>query len=154
MRDRNGVSYARKAMVRTTMSLNVNGLWKEGQLTDDLQQIIAKHRVYFEGEPVLGTVRVLKRSPRANSVSSSCFKPGVSMHPPRRSGRGSGARWQRRETGGAGGEGGWRATSETSELGSRCARGGRGGGGSGPRQKDVCGAAHADEPMVKYHIQN
>ena len=52
MRDKNGVSYARKAMIRTGMSLNVNGLWEEGQLTVDLQQIIAKHKVHFEEELV------------------------------------------------------------------------------------------------------
>ena len=42
MRDKNGASYARKAIIWTGMSLNVNGLWEEGQLTDDLQHIIAQ----------------------------------------------------------------------------------------------------------------
>lgn len=48
-RDRNGLSYARKAMIRTGMSLNVNGLWQESQLADDLQHIIARNRPYFDG---------------------------------------------------------------------------------------------------------
>lgn len=52
MRDKNGVQYARKAMIMTGMSLNLNGRWEESQLTDELQAIIAKHRNHFEGEPV------------------------------------------------------------------------------------------------------
>jgi len=51
-KDSNGVSYARKAMVMTGMSLNYNGLWEESQLTSDLQEIIARNRRHFDGEPV------------------------------------------------------------------------------------------------------
>lgn len=36
------------------MSLNLNGLWEEGQLSDELQQIIAKNREYFEGKELDG----------------------------------------------------------------------------------------------------
>lgn len=53
-RDKNGVQYARKAMIMTGMSLNLNGLWEESQLTQELQQIVAKHRNHFEGEAVEG----------------------------------------------------------------------------------------------------
>lgn len=49
-RDKNGVSYARKAMIRTGMSLNLNGLWEEKQLSDELQSIVAKHREFFDGK--------------------------------------------------------------------------------------------------------
>lgn len=52
MKDRNGESYARKAMVMTGMSLGYDGVWSEGQLTQDLQGIIAKYRNHFEGVPV------------------------------------------------------------------------------------------------------
>lgn len=51
-RDRNGLKFARKAMIRTGMSLNVNGLWEESQLFDKLQVIFAKHRSHFDGEEV------------------------------------------------------------------------------------------------------
>lgn len=52
-RDKNGVQYARKAMMMCGMSLNLNGLWEESQLTEDLQAIVAKHRNHFDGEPVI-----------------------------------------------------------------------------------------------------
>lgn len=45
--------YATKAMIMTGMSLNLNGLWEESQLTHDLQRIIAKHRNHLDSEPVL-----------------------------------------------------------------------------------------------------
>jgi len=41
-------------MIQTGMALNLNGIWEESQLTDQLQQIIAKHRNHFNGEPVNG----------------------------------------------------------------------------------------------------
>ena len=47
--DKNGHSYARKATVRTGLSLNFNGKWEEAQLSRDLQEIVAKHRNVFEG---------------------------------------------------------------------------------------------------------
>lgn len=52
-RDKTGVTYARRAMIRTGMSLNLNGLWEEGQLSDELQAIVAKYRSHFEGEKVI-----------------------------------------------------------------------------------------------------
>lgn len=51
-KDKEGLSYARKAMIRTGMSLNLNGNWEERQLFTNLQGIIAKHRNHFNGEPV------------------------------------------------------------------------------------------------------
>lgn len=51
-RDKDGVSYARRAMIRTGMSLNLEGVWSEAQLTEDLQIIVAKYRNHFNGEPV------------------------------------------------------------------------------------------------------
>lgn len=51
-RDENGLSFAYKAMIRTGMALNVTGRWEEAQLFPRLQQIIAKHRKHFDGEPV------------------------------------------------------------------------------------------------------
>lgn len=47
-RDKNGVPYARKAMIMTGISLNLNGRWEERQLTQELQEIIAKYRGDFE----------------------------------------------------------------------------------------------------------
>ncbi|CDF38688.1 unnamed protein product [Chondrus crispus] len=51
-RDKNGVSFARKSMIRTGLSLNLNGLWEEKQLSSELQAIISKHRVHFNGQEV------------------------------------------------------------------------------------------------------
>ena len=50
--DKNGLSYARKAMIRTGMGLNLNGRWEECQLFSHLQEIVAKHRNHFNGLPV------------------------------------------------------------------------------------------------------
>lgn len=50
-KDENGLTYARKAMIRTGLALNVNGIWEESQLFPKLQEIIKKHRSHFEGQP-------------------------------------------------------------------------------------------------------
>lgn len=42
--DINGMTYARKAMTRTGLSLNDDEVWTESQLSESLQIIIAKHR--------------------------------------------------------------------------------------------------------------
>lgn len=52
MKDKDGLSYARKAMIRTGMSLNINGKWEESQLSSELQSIIAKYRSHFDGVQV------------------------------------------------------------------------------------------------------
>lgn len=51
-RDRNELTFARKAMIRIGMSLNVNGLWEESQLFDRLQVIVAKHCSDIDGAHV------------------------------------------------------------------------------------------------------
>lgn len=51
-RDKDGITYARKDMVRTGMALNLNGLWGEKQLFSELQEIIAKHRNHFNGDSI------------------------------------------------------------------------------------------------------
>lgn len=66
-RDKDGVQYARKAMKMTGMSLNLNGLWEESQLTQDLQCIIAKHRNHFDGPPVESE----ERGPQSQMTSKS-----------------------------------------------------------------------------------
>ena len=48
MRDKDGMTYARKAMIMCGMSLNTNGVWEEKQLKPELQEIIKKHRAYFD----------------------------------------------------------------------------------------------------------
>lgn len=52
MRDENGLNYARKAMIRCGLSLDVNGQWRKEQLFPHLQMIIAEHRNHFNGEKV------------------------------------------------------------------------------------------------------
>lgn len=49
MKDSNGIGYARKAMIMTSMSLGIDGTWCESQLTYHLPQIVAKHRIHFNG---------------------------------------------------------------------------------------------------------
>lgn len=51
-RDKNGMSYARKAMMRCGLSLGIDGTWSVSQLYPHLQDIIKKHEAHFEGEPV------------------------------------------------------------------------------------------------------
>jgi hypothetical protein len=52
MRDRSGLTYARKAMIRTGLSLNLNGLWEGAQLFPRLQEIIKKYPNHYAGTPV------------------------------------------------------------------------------------------------------
>ena len=47
-RDKNGLKYARKAIIIFEMALNTNGKWEEGHLKPELQRIINKHRDQFE----------------------------------------------------------------------------------------------------------
>lgn len=44
-----GWSYERKAMLKTGMSLNLNGHWEERQLFSYLLELIGKHRTHFDG---------------------------------------------------------------------------------------------------------
>jgi len=52
MRDSDGLTYARKAMIRCGMALDLNGQWRVSQLFPHFQNIIAKHKEYFEGKSV------------------------------------------------------------------------------------------------------
>lgn len=47
--DCNNMSYARKSMIRCGMALDVDGSWNVTQLFPHLQELVAKHREYFEG---------------------------------------------------------------------------------------------------------
>lgn len=49
-RDADGLTYARKAMIKCGLSKNVNGVWDESQLFKHLQEIIKAYRVNFDGE--------------------------------------------------------------------------------------------------------
>ena len=52
MNDKNGVSYARKAMIRCGLGLNPDGGWQESQLFPELQMAINNHQAHFDGTPV------------------------------------------------------------------------------------------------------
>jgi hypothetical protein len=52
IRDKIGISNARKAMIRCGLSLDVTGQWHAGQLSSELQTIIKKHRKFFDGSVV------------------------------------------------------------------------------------------------------
>lgn len=49
-RDENGMTYARKAMIRCGLSKQKNGLWEIRQLFPHLQTIISQYRINFDGE--------------------------------------------------------------------------------------------------------
>ncbi|EGZ27547.1 hypothetical protein PHYSODRAFT_466960 [Phytophthora sojae] len=61
-KDKNVMSYARKAMIRCGLSLGIDGTWSVAQLYPHLQEIVAKHRTHFEGEPVTSTPDTQKSS--------------------------------------------------------------------------------------------
>jgi hypothetical protein len=52
------MSYAKKAMIRCGMALDVDGSWSVNQLFLHLQDIVAKHVQYFQGQDVPDHVRV------------------------------------------------------------------------------------------------
>ncbi|KAE9233526.1 hypothetical protein PF004_g9644 [Phytophthora fragariae] len=49
-RDKNGINYARKAMMRCGLSLGVDGNWRTTQLFPHLQEIVKKYPAEFEGK--------------------------------------------------------------------------------------------------------
>ncbi len=51
VRDKDGVSFARKAMLQCGLGLK-NGVWKISQLKPEIQGIIRENRSHFDGEPV------------------------------------------------------------------------------------------------------
>lgn len=51
-RDKEGLSYSRKAIVITRMALNTNGNWEVSQLRPQLQAIVHKHRNIYENTAV------------------------------------------------------------------------------------------------------
>eukprot|EP00644_Phytophthora_capsici_P005978 jgi/Phyca11/98043/e_gw1.2.1094.1 len=51
-RDKNNVNYARKAMIRCGLSLDVDGVWRTEQLFSHLQVIIKKFPDQFAGQAV------------------------------------------------------------------------------------------------------
>ncbi len=51
VRDKDGVSFARKAMLQCGLGLK-NRVWKISQLKPELQGIIRENRAHFDGEPV------------------------------------------------------------------------------------------------------
>ena len=53
MRDKDGIRFARKAMIRTGLALNINGQWEGRQLFPKLQEIVNKYRTYSAGAPVV-----------------------------------------------------------------------------------------------------
>lgn len=52
MVDKNGISYARKAMIITGFLLGTNGVWSDSQLSGDFQAIMEKHSAHLDGLPV------------------------------------------------------------------------------------------------------
>lgn len=54
-RDKNGLTYARKAMIQCGLSRDVGGIWKVAQLRKELQIICNKYPEQFNGKPVEDT---------------------------------------------------------------------------------------------------
>jgi len=57
-RDKDGILYTRKAMIRCGMACNLNGIWEECQLFPHLQSIISKYRENFEGKSVADSLEI------------------------------------------------------------------------------------------------
>jgi hypothetical protein len=55
--DCNNMSYAKKAMICCGMALGIDGSWSINQLFPHLQDIVAKHVQYFQGQDVPDHVR-------------------------------------------------------------------------------------------------
>jgi hypothetical protein len=51
VRGNGGITYGRKAVIRYGMALDLCGMWRVGQLSTELQDIIMKYPQYFVGEP-------------------------------------------------------------------------------------------------------
>ena len=52
MRDKDGLSYARKPMIRCGLALDVNGTWRVEQVFPHLEEIIRKYTNHCNGEPL------------------------------------------------------------------------------------------------------
>ncbi|KUF83962.1 hypothetical protein AM587_10004533 [Phytophthora nicotianae] len=52
-KDKKGMSYTWKAMIRCGLSLGIDGTWSIDQLYPHLREIISKHRSHFDGEVVV-----------------------------------------------------------------------------------------------------
>lgn len=57
-RDKNGVSFTRKAMIGCGMALNLNGVWEVRQLFPHLQEIVRKYKDNFDGTPVADSLEL------------------------------------------------------------------------------------------------
>jgi hypothetical protein len=55
--DCDNISYSRKAMIRCGMALALDRTWSVTQLFPHLQEIVAKHLQYFQGQDVPDNVR-------------------------------------------------------------------------------------------------
>ena len=51
-RDADGITYARKAMIRCAISLNLNGRWEVETLKPALRRIFHGRKAHFDGEAV------------------------------------------------------------------------------------------------------
>lgn len=57
-RDKEGVSYTRKAMMDCGMAFNLNGCWEVRQLFPYLQAIVEKYPENFDGTPVADSLEL------------------------------------------------------------------------------------------------
>jgi len=60
--DGDNMSYARKAIICCGLALGLNGAWSIGQLFSHLQEIIAKHLQYFQGQELPNFSRIVLKS--------------------------------------------------------------------------------------------
>jgi len=60
--DSDNMSYAKKAMIRCGLALRLDGSWSVEQLFLHLQEIIAKHLQYFQGQEVPNFNREILKS--------------------------------------------------------------------------------------------
>ena len=54
--DVNGISLPRKAMIRCGLAKDVHGIWRTGQLSQELRDIILRHPAQFSGSHPNSTI--------------------------------------------------------------------------------------------------
>lgn len=57
-RDKDGVLFVRKAIIRCGIACNLNGRWEVGQLYPHLQNIVSNYGDNFDGVPVSDSISI------------------------------------------------------------------------------------------------
>lgn len=70
--DKNGISYACKAMICCGMATDFCGHWRIEQLPSELQNVVAENRVYFLGTNGLSFKMIEDSSSSSSAAARNC----------------------------------------------------------------------------------